>query len=1481
MQTKKEAKKKILINLALVLIIFMGIAIIVKNNVKALDEYNLAVDALDAKHFLSEDYRKNGSTGYNMPGTINLRTAACIDPTHNGKSQSYQIQVILDIDNSYSTTLGEKSWSGVNYYVPKGALKGSKVGQYSLTNADLVKRGRFLAYLVHWLVNGSSNSDEDKDFFLLNISAFSKKAKNYNAVFKPFVGTDVRFQEETGWQSNGAMTYGWNSKYIDVYEEAKKYAEGVQGSAGGVQNDSSTNPTIEFTSTKTILGPYKLKFSGDGEVTGITVEDKNKKYTAKSGTVKVLNKNKKEIKLKDIPNKENFYIEINGIADEIKSITLDTTGEDLYAARIIFLAGGDNQRVGIYNSLKTEGTGSLTLKVPPAKPILVAYKYLKSVQRLQDDGTYKRLFTINETPKLTIQNAGKQTAKVTKVTYPDYKKYFSAEDLDENGNPYIYDGDLVEFQWVIYNIGPGATSPNATSKLVDEPGAGYILQSGKENGWTASGDTYQKTITLKKSLKGLKSGSSPAYYQGNDTMIYFKVDIQDKYENEKSDSYLYNNGKFPLHVVWKLSGKVFLDKLAQKDGKEDGILSNGDIMLSGIEVVLFDKNGKQLASTTTDNNGYYEFNKLDINVECYVRFKYNGQIYEPTTYRKNGASDEVQSYATDGTDNRKAFNNKFTPVDAQHTYPSRDDTTNAMFMIYAYTGSNGLQSLDKYNVEMSESRTRNVNFGIKEREQFDLNLRKELIKVDVQINGKTHTYDYNGAGEDLNIEIRGTDVPNYNRSIRNEDVIYKSDVQYDNDGDKLQVYVTYKIQIKNQSVGEITGYVLDLNDYADTSYELINSYDENNKQISWSSSGTVSGNGKTYQKLHTTALANEGITDKKWIFLQYKVSNDTLRDLLSEGQTYEDNFAEIAGYRNTYTKDRTDLNGKKISSAGENAGLLDIDSTPDNMNPTDADVQQLVADAKTQEYQNQDGETKTKRSTEVFEDDADAAPALKLVLSNESRKIKGIAFEDSPLKDRLEDNERVGDGTYQDSEFKVNQVFVKLICTNEEVNTLNPKEVRTNEDGTYEISGYIPGDYYLQFTYGDLTCIKAVQMNDQMYTGQDFKSTIYTEGNYSDKYWYQNTTPRNNDAKDNWNRREAVNEYSKTLRYSNATVLNATRDADAAVLEELANNTSMFADTAQMTLEVEYLGKEQSNYSVDNIDLGIVERPRTKIVLNKNVTYVKLTATDGSTIFDSRTTAPNLTWVENKYDENGNVTTGLVQGTVDENLLYGSTLTVEYTYYVRNYSETDYNEQSYYYTGKVADKNTINKMSSEKIIDYIPNALDYQKTNDVWKVLLNKQNSVTLDSSYRGEYLSPDVFDNITESLDEALETNVTSGQKLQPGETANVPDVIRCVRVIAGPEETSASDDMQNIAEIIELKIDNGRRPYYEDSTGQEEVEIPGNADPTTFENIEELDTGKSEILTLVVPFGANKQLTLIIITIVGLAILVTGVIVIKKKVL
>lgn len=980
--------------------------------------------------------------------------------------------------------------------------------------------------------------------------------------------------------------------------------------------------------------------------------------------------------------------------------------------------------------------------------------------------------------------------------------------------------------------------------------------------------------------------------------------------DDDSTMYVYNESYIDI------GGIVFLDaKTGKANGPPNGYYDSGDKVVEGIEVKLYRAdNNQELETRYTDSNGKYEFKHRTKAYNYYIRFKYNGQIYEATTYNETSAAAKFRSYATEGLNERRTFNNKFTPVNANHTVPKWTDTSNSAFNIYAYTGADGPNNKKTYGKNNTTDELKNINLGIKERDIFDLNLRKDLVNVDVSINGKSHTYDYNGEGEDLEVTIRGTDIPDYERQLRKTDLQYKSAAQYDSDPDKLQVYVTYKIQIKNQSVGKITGYVLDLNDYADTSYQLVNSYDENGKAINWSSSGSVSGNGKTYNKIHTTSLSNVGITDKKWIFMQYKVSYDTLRELLSKGETTEENYAEIAGYKNTYTDTRKDTEGRVMANAGENAGLIDCDSTPDNMNPTSSNVQNFVKQSKTDAYQSLKGDEKSKRSMAVFEDDADVAPGLKLIRDDTPRTISGTVFEDSPLEDKLNNNERIGDGQYTSGENIVNKVKVELLCqNNEDVDTLNKVETRSNTDGSYTLSGYIPGDYLIKFTYGDKECLINPQKNNQMYTGQDYKSTIYTEGDYKDLYWYNNTSPRKNDAVDDYEgRRQVVNSYSKDYKYDIAKVLNATRTNNSDLLETLAEKTYMTANTAKMAMEIEYLKDEKTSYKVQNVDFGIIERPRTKIVLEKNVSHIKLTSTDGTTIFDTNQSTSNLTWKENKYNDRGNmVSTGLVQGTVDENLLYGSTLNVRYTLEIRNHSEVDYNEKSYYVTGVVKDRSTMNRIEPTSVIEYVPNVLQYdveltkangkvtinnttatgnnsvsewgiEGNNDLWQILASKRENKNLPDSYRDTLLEAGAFDEANKTIDEILVTDLNGVKaKLARNDKINLTDVLTLTRVIARTEDTSNADEIQNIAEVIRLTIDNGRRPYYEDTTNKEVVEIPGNTYPSTLKNIEEVDTGRAEVLTFVVPFGANRQLTLIVIAIVSLGILVAGIVVIKKKVL
>lgn len=940
-----------------------------------------------------------------------------------------------------------------------------------------------------------------------------------------------------------------------------------------------------------------------------------------------------------------------------------------------------------------------------------------------------------------------------------------------------------------------------------------------------------------------------------------------------------------IELTIDLAGKVFKDNLANKDGTEDGIISTGDEMLEGIEVTLFDSTGAEIAKTTTDKDGYYEFKDQPASKQYYVRFKYNGQLYEPTTYQRvskiidnagtlGPTTIAERSYATDGKQNRQNFNNKFTPVDSTHTVPDRDDTTNAAFDIYAYTGPNGMEELKYYGVSNSKEELLNINFGIKDREQFDMNLRKDLVKVDLHINGKSHTYNYPGGEQDLEVDIRGTDIPDYNRAIRSSDLQYKAAAQYDQDPDKLQVIVTYKIQLRNQSVGKITGYVTDLADYYDTSYEYIRSYDENEKDITWEQQSDISGSGKTYHTMHTTALADQGIDDKKWIFVEYKVTNDALRALLEEGSSTKENFAQISGYRNTYREERKDLNGQVITNAGENAGLIDVDSTPANLNPTDSRVQEFVAYSKTEEYQALGGEEKTKQSMAIFEDDADAAPGLKLIVDDANkRRLTGTVFEDAALAEKLKnDNERIGDGAYEDGDNLVNQVKVQLICTNGDVEV---KEARTNDQGAYEFTDYIPGDYTVKFTYGDYESLIAVQPNSEMYTGQDYKSTIYQESNYSDTYWYNNNIDTKiNDAKDDQTRREEVNKYSEDLKYTNATVLNSTVQTDEATLRTLADKTNMNANTAQMSMEIEYVGQENTEYSVRNIDFGIIERPRSDIYVEKTVSNLKLsTAGDGQTIFNSNQSVSNLTWKPNTRENRG-----LIQATVDENLLHGATLELTFSIKVVNTGETDYDDETYYNTGVITDVNKIVTLDPAVVADYVSNNLSFDiSKNSGWQEITDKTVLTSGDDPYI-KAVDENAFNGLQKVIVSTSDNPIVQSDPLVPekakdkaGKQSETQSAtVFLTKVIASDGSTTDDTEYENTAEVIESITTNGRRTYNADV-----VSIPGNY------NLGEPDTAQSERIAIVPPFGAADAVKYILIGIAIIGVLGVGIFLIKRKVL
>lgn len=139
-----------------------------------------------------------------------------------------------------------------------------------------------------------------------------------------------------------------------------------------------------------------------------------------------------------------------------------------------------------------------------------------------------------------------------------------------------------------------------------------------------------------------------------------------------------------------------------------------------------------------------------------------------------------------------------------------------------------------------------------------------------------------------------------------------------------------------------------------------------------------------------------------------------------------------------------------------------------------------------------------------------------------------------------------------------------------------------------------------------------------IYNGQDYKSTIYKVGGEHDS-----------EARDDEARRLAVIAESETITNVNGTVLITANNVNDKHTK-LYNNYWMFADTEKYSMPTVTVDGEQlvskdngkysinlAKYEVKDVDFGLIERPENQIILDKEIKSIKLTTNDNKVIFDA------------------------------------------------------------------------------------------------------------------------------------------------------------------------------------------------------------------------------------------------------------------------
>lgn len=110
-----------------------------------------------------------------------------------------------------------------------------------------------------------------------------------------------------------------------------------------------------------------------------------------------------------------------------------------------------------------------------------------------------------------------------------------------------------------------------------------------------------------------------------------------------------------------IGGNVWEDLPSNKGGDYTGVKSAEDIALSGIQVQLYDETTHSIrATTTTDKDGSYGFQKINPMHKYRIIFTYDGMRYENTKYENNLSG----GYSTAQEDGRVTFNDYFDQIDS-------------------------------------------------------------------------------------------------------------------------------------------------------------------------------------------------------------------------------------------------------------------------------------------------------------------------------------------------------------------------------------------------------------------------------------------------------------------------------------------------------------------------------------------------------------------------------------------------------------------------------------------------------------------------------------------------------------------------------------------------------------------------------------------------------------------------------------------------
>lgn len=1034
-------------------------------------------------------------------------------------------------------------------------------------------------------------------------------------------------------------------------------------------------------------------------------------------------------------------------------------------------------------------------------------------------------------------------------------------------------------------------------------------------------------------------------------------------------------------IVW--TEKIQTDKAtAEINNQYDG--ENQDEALAGIRVILY-KDGKKVAETTSSDGNQkatytdHKGNKVEVNLakgeymftditagdDYYVVFEYDGIKYQAMTNSKE------QAYTTDARDTkiseelkRREFNENTetisgngkadesktnagwiikynldtdsTPNKAIYkaTYKNEEDMKNDIRQYvegktYTYL-SKTEDWMGTWNTDGTINKSHyafNINCGLSKR-FFDLSLGTDVKDATVTINGNQTTYTYDQildgkldealnrpssekkigdnkidynlylAVSDYNYRIADYKVPGEG-SIENKydaEALNKEQIDSAKKDSELEVYVTYRIELKNQSTQH------------DAKVNLVEYHFDEHYQYVSIKNATAEKDPNARVLYITPDKGIEAGTSLKDIEIKFEV--------LPDG----DNKCVLG----------TDyLNQAEIVSYTTGGGLVDEDSAPGNAFLEENKVR--------------------------YEDDTDEANGIQIKLkTNAERSISGKVFDT--------ENNSVNDVIVQlielveiENKQQYEYIWQETVAGSDSVKTTATSggrgETYTVENvgqGEYKFTErIIPGNYIVRFIYGDGR-IYDITGNTLKYNGEDYKST-YVDYDYNAE-WYNNTSLNGENSK-------AVDNEARRLRVmSYAVDVDGTKGAELALLskpigtnnnklKDVLDNTWMCAETLKIKMPVDTDIKDNtsdttevgngssptiSNTQFNNVNFGLMERPKTKLVLEKHITGLTVKpVASGVNLIVNATADINKILDQGEGDQiqlegqrdglsatkSGRTNRGLWYLQTDTTeLAQGADAYITYTYVIRNEGDIDYLSAS-----------LIEKYGEDK-------DGSYKAYLETLEGIVKEQ--IKSKGFTKGEYLSgsyyrkndnaftPTLVQASVEKLQEALNPKVkfvnsttdfsktdrnsnikyayydTNGNMQENDSSIN--EIITSTKG-TGKMELNGRDTSKKLVVSVGLsasEIENGgvydsyiaQVTHYTNAAGRRDQSTPANlsyvhSEDTgiTLDKYNEEDEFWAERFTITKPTGEDKitPVQIAIITISAVAVLGVGIILIKKFVL